>query len=462
MINLQRAKLLGIRIEKIDETPVVFSEKPLHEVTKRELIYLLGVDAEFSVDTQFTDQNFITAKSETKTINLAFDKLLSKNELQRAAAVALNSKDNDDIPAVKLFDNVLSVAIARGASDVHITPKNDLLHLKMRFDGILSDYATFDVRVAPMLSARIKLLSGMDITERRSPQDGKFSVQFNGRIIDIRTATMPVTNGERLALRIFNQNSNLLSLEQLDLSAKHREALRKVIFKNHGLVLVCGPTGSGKTTTIYSMLNELRDRGQNIMTIEDPIEMDLEQVVQTQVDENSNFSFASGLKALMRNDPDIIMIGEIRDPETAQTAVRAAMTGHLVISTVHANNPVGAIKRLINLGVDPTLISDCLLGVFNQRLVKIYCNECVNISYNDTACSSNPITEHEGCESCFFTGFKSRRPVMSHLLVDIENSRLIETDLSKIQFDNDMINEAEEMFKAKLIPHYELEKLREI
>lgn len=463
MINEQRLRQLGIRIEKIDENTTIISDAPLHHVTKSELQYSCGSDIVFVVDAQFSEREFSSAQSETKTINLEFDKFVSKEELHHAASIALNSdNENDDVPVVKLFNNMLSVAIARGASDLHITPTNDTLQLKMRFDGILTDYASFDVRIASMLSARIKLLSGMDITERRAPQDGKFSVRFKDKLIDIRAATMPVTNGERLALRIFNQNPNLLKLNKLELSAKHKAALQKVIFKHHGLVLVCGPTGSGKTTTIYSMLNELKGRGQNIMTIEDPIEMDLEQIVQTQVDDASGFSFANGLKALMRNDPDIIMIGEIRDPETAQTAVRAAMTGHLVISTVHANNPVGAIKRLINLDVEAGLLSDCLLGVFNQRLVKVYCSECMDPKQNDFAHNSTFASEIMGCENCFFTGFKSRRPVMSHLLINGKNSHFLEKDLNAIKFDDDMINEAEEMHKALLIPYSEVEKLREI
>ena len=427
MINPDQLKALGIQIQETGEGFSVISEKALPEITETELKYLLGAATNFVVGEVLNETNYASAQNETKIINLEFERQISDDEVAAAAVVALKSEDGDEAPTVRLFNNLLSVAISRGASDIHINPNKDSLEVKMRFDGVLRTYSTLDLRLAKMLAARIKLLSGMDITERRIPQDGRFTVSHKGKNIDIRSASIPVQTGERIALRVFNQDSNVLHLDKTQLNGEHIRALRQVISKNHGLVLVSGPTGSGKTTTIYSMLNELRDSGQNIMTIEDPVEMDLEGIVQTQVEEDLGFTFATGLKSLMRNDPDVILVGEIRDADTAQIAVRAAMTGHLVISTVHANNPIGAVKRLLNLSVDATLLSDCLLGVFSQRLVRVYCEKCGSESAKSSAHRSPKYHEFQGCESCFHTGFSSRRPVMSHILIDQEAQGLSST-----------------------------------
>lgn len=462
MIDSEQLKIQGIQIEETGEGYLVTSDKALSEVTTAELRYLLGSAAKFVVGEVANEKIYESAQNETKIINLEFEQQISDEDIAAAAVIALNSGDGDEAPTVKLFNNLLSVAISRGASDIHINPSKDNLEVKMRFDGVLRLYSTLDLRLAKMLAARIKLLSGMDITERRVPQDGRFTVSHKGKNIDIRSAAMPVQTGERIALRIFNQDSNVLQLDKTKLNSDHILALRQVISKNHGLILVSGPTGSGKTTTIYSLLNELKGSGQNIMTIEDPVEMDLEGIVQTQVEEDLGFTFATGLKSLMRNDPDVILVGEIRDADTAQIAVRAAMTGHLVISTVHANNPVGTIKRLLNLSVDATLLSDCLLGVFSQRLVRVYCDQCGSTSAATPAHSSTKYQEFEGCEACFHTGFSSRQPVMSHILIDHEAQGLIEHNVSGLHYADTISAEATQLYGKCCIPFSEVNKLKEI
>lgn len=462
MINPDQLKALGIQIQETEKGFSVISEKAIPEITKAELKYLLEAATNFIVGEVLNETNYASAQNETKIINLEFERQISDDEVAAAAVVALKSEDGDEAPTVRLFNNLLSVAISRGASDIHINPNKDSLEVKMRFDGVLRTYSTLDLRLAKMLAARIKLLSGMDITERRIPQDGRFTVSHKGKNIDIRSASIPVQTGERIALRVFNQDSNVLHLDKTQLNGEHIRALRQVISKNHGLVLVSGPTGSGKTTTIYSMLNELRDSGQNIMTIEDPVEMDLEGIVQTQVEEDLGFTFATGLKSLMRNDPDVILVGEIRDADTAQIAVRAAMTGHLVISTVHANNPIGAVKRLLNLSVDATLLSDCLLGVFSQRLVRVYCEKCGLESAKSSAHRSPKYHEFKGCESCFHTGFSSRRPVMSHILIDQEAQGFIEHNVSGLTYIDTISEEATQLYEKRFIPFSEVNKLKEL
>ena len=329
----------------------------------------------------------------------------------------------------------------------------------MRFDGNLTNFVTLNKKISQMLSARIKLLSGMDITERRLPQDGRFSVIDNGKAIDIRSASMPTKFGERITLRIFNQDTKLLKLENSGLDVSHVEALKDVISRQNGLVIVCGPTGSGKTTTIYSLINELTNRGLNIMTIEDPIEIELETVTQTQVNEDADFTFAHGLKSLLRNDPDVILVGEIRDSETAEIAVRAAMTGHLVISTIHANSPISAIKRLLNLGVDQSLLSDCLKGVFSQRLIKVYCKNCNTASLSSNSHTSKFPQPFSGCEVCYNTGFKSRLPVMSHIVIDEKNAEFLADRLANLTYIDTMSLEAQNFHETMQTPLFEILKL---
>ena len=460
MIDKRKTDTLGLSVNN-DLSPVeVHFEGELDPVVKSELEYLYGGDLKLTSGGLSSENAFIKGTDEAKIINTEINQFVTDEEFKNSAKIALEASDETDTPVVKLFNNLISVAISRQASDIHIDVNGKSLGIKMRFDGILVSYADLDIRVAPMLIARIKLLSGMDITERRKPQDGRFSVIHRSKEVDIRAACMPVTGGERVALRIFNQDPNIFTLEKIGLSETHVDVLTNVISKQSGLLIICGPTGSGKTTTIYSLLSKLKGRGLNIMTIEDPVEMDLTDVVQTQVDEDVDFNFATGLKSLLRNDPDVVLIGEIRDEETANIAVRAAMTGHLVITTVHANSPVGGIKRILNLKVDPTLLSDCLLAVFNQRLIRIYCEECVDTSKLSDGHKAPLPHIFEGCEKCFGTGFSQRRPVMSHFLMTSEDKKMLEENPTKLLDSDTMIDEANAMHETGLTPYFEVNKLK--
>ena len=388
------------------------------------------------------------------------DDYISETDFVKSAEIALSAHDENDAPIVRLFNTLLSAAISREASDLHIDPNDKNLLVRMRIDGVMTDFTELDRRVAQMIISRIKLVCNLDITEKRLPQDGRMNVIFKGRSVDIRVATLPTKNGERVVLRFFTSNLTRATIEETDLKPLHVKSLLEGLSHQSGLILVCGPTGSGKTTTIYSLLNTLLGRGLNIMTIEDPVEVELPEVIQTQVNEVVGLTFAKGLRSLLRNDPDVILVGEIRDAETAEIAVRAAMTGHLVISTVHANSPVGAIKRLTNLSVDPTLLSDCLLGVYSQRLVRVYCPECQDISIMSTSHNSKLPGAFQGCKSCYYTGFKGRSPIMSHVEITEENASLIETNPAKIIVVDTMHTEALDLHSRGLTPEYEISRLK--
>lgn len=460
MIDKRKADALGVSINDNVSPAEIYFEGELDPLVQRELEYLYEGKLKLISGRSSYEDAFIKGTDEAKIINTEINQFITDEEFERSAKIALEASDETDTPVIKLFNNLISVAISRQASDIHIDVNSKSLGIKMRFDGILVSYADLDIRIAPMLVARIKLLSGMDITERRKPQDGRFSVIHKGKEVDIRSACMPVTSGERVALRIFNQDPNIFTLEKIGLSESHVDLLTNVISKQSGLLIICGPTGSGKTTTIYSLLSKLKGRGLNIMTIEDPVEMDLSDVVQTQVDTDVGFNFATGLKSLLRNDPDVVLIGEIRDEETANIAVRAAMTGHLVITTVHANTPVGGIKRILNLKVDPTLLSDCLLGVFNQRLIRIYCEECVDTSKLSNGHKALLPHIFEGCEKCFGTGFSNRRPVMSHFVMTASDKKILEENPTELSDSNTMIEQAAAIHKSGLTPYFEVNKLK--
>lgn len=461
-MQIDRNKLdkLGIIIEQIEGRTTVHHRDHLSDLTLQELHYILGNDADFVQHESEQLKAFEQQNRDTGDIITELENYVSDDDFERSAEIALNASSETDAPVVKLFNNLLAVGISRSASDVHIDSTVRDLEIRMRFDGVLVEYARLDMRIAPMLVSRIKLVSGMDITEKRKPQDGRFSVGYGGRSVDIRAASMPVKAGERLALRLFGRDTDKLNLEQTGLSKVHLDALTEAMSRQNGLILICGPTGSGKTTTIYSMLNTLAGRGLNIMTIEDPVEVELQGIVQTQVNEEIGFGFPEGLRSILRNDPDVVLVGEIRDEQTAEIAVRAAMTGHLVISTVHANSPTGAIKRLINLGIDRSLLSDCILGVFNQRLVRTYCENCRKLSVKSQAHTSHLPGIFDGCEACFYTGFSARIPVMSHIILDETDRKALENDLTQISYDDMMTSEAQIQHDKGYTPQFEVTKLK--
>ena len=278
--------------------------------------------------------------------------------------------DSNEAPVIRLINAILSEAIKDGASDIHIEPYEENLAIRFRVDGILKEKLNPNSRIAPLLNARIKVMSNLDIAERRMPQDGRMSLKLGEKWIDIRVSTLPSSFGERLVLRLLDKADASLDLRELGMSDEMTKDYLDQLKSTSGIILVTGPTGSGKTTTLYSGLNYLNDQTRNILTVEDPIEYALEGIGQTQVNNKVGLTFAKGLRAILRQDPDVVMVGEIRDKETAETAIQASLTGHLVLSTIHTNDAVGAITRLVDMGVEPYLLASSVKMVIAQRLVR--------------------------------------------------------------------------------------------
>ena len=303
------------------------------------------------------------------------DGLSPDDDLFRAAQELPEPSDllesDDDAPIIRLINAVLTSAVKDNVSDIHIEPFENRLVVRFRVDGILREVLQSRRAVAPLVVSRIKVMSKLDIAEKRLPQDGRISLRIAGRAVDVRVSTMPSGHGERVVLRLLDKHAGRLDLAQLGMSHETQQAVDKMIHRPHGIILVTGPTGSGKTTSLYAALERINNDSRNIMTVEDPIEYYIDGVGQSQVNTKVDMTFARGLRAILRQDPDIVMVGEIRDLETAEIAVQASLTGHLVLSTLHTNTAVGAITRLRDMGVEPFLLSSSLIGVIAQRLVRV-------------------------------------------------------------------------------------------
>lgn len=345
-------------------------------------------------------------------------------------------ESEDDAPIIRLINALLTEAIKEDASDIHIEPFENRLTVRFRVDGILREVLQPSRALAPLIVSRVKVMARLDIAEKRLPQDGRISLKIAGRPVDVRVSTIPSGHGERVVLRLLDKQAGRLDLTQLGMADSTLESMKSVIAKPHGIILVTGPTGSGKSTTLYAALSRLNDKSRNIMTVEDPIEYYLDGVGQTQVNTKVNMSFARGLRAILRQDPDVVMIGEIRDLETAEIAVQASLTGHLVLSTLHTNTAVGAVARLRDMGVEPFLLSSSLIGLLAQRLVRVLCTDCriphvpdqnecellgVNLETQPTIYQARPA----GCESCRGLGYRGRTGIYELIEVDDEMRGMI-------------------------------------
>ena len=338
-------------------------------------------------------------------------------------------ESEDDAPIIRLINAMLGEAIKEGASDIHIETFETQLVVRFRVDGVLREILRPNRKMASMLVSRIKVMAKLDIAEKRVPQDGRITLRIAGRAVDVRVSTMPSSHGERVVLRLLDKNNARLNLEDLGMTGAYRAHFSELIRKPHGIILVTGPTGSGKSTTLYAGLSEINSKDRNILTVEDPIEFDLQGIGQTQVNPRVDMTFARGLRAILRQDPDVVMVGEIRDLETAQIAVQASLTGHLVLSTLHTNTAAGAITRLEDMGIEAFLLSSSLLAVLSQRLVRTLCPECKTpATPNEQECQilgiepeeahSHQIYHPKGCASCIQTGYRGRTGIHELLLVD--------------------------------------------
>lgn len=337
--------------------------------------------------------------------------------------------DSDDgAPVIRLINAILSEAVREGASDVHIEPFEKSLSVRFRIDGMMRQVLTPPVQLSRYLISRIKVMAKLDIAEKRLPQDGRISLRIGGRNVDVRVSTLPSSYGERVVLRILDKNSLDLTLDATGMNSGLCRRLSDQLQLPHGIILVTGPTGSGKSTTLYAALRALYRPEKNILTIEDPVEYQLEGIGQTQVNTRVDMTFARGLRAILRQDPDVVMIGEIRDSETAQIAVQASLTGHLVLSTLHTNSALGAIERLRDMGVEPFLLSNALTAVLAQRLVRKLCGACKKAWCPDSvtlaACriqtlpSSASLYQATGCEVCNNSGYRGRTGIHELIVID--------------------------------------------
>jgi type IV pilus assembly protein PilB len=344
----------------------------------------------------------------------------------------------DEAPIIKLANYIISKAYQKGASDIHIEPEDDKIRVRFRIDGVLKKEMTAPKSSHRALVSRIKIIANLDITEHRVPQDGRIKMIFKGEKLDMRVSTLPTIKGEKIVIRLLAQNTNLLDLDNLGLSDYNRKKIGQLIKKPNGVLLLTGPTGSGKSTTLFAALNELNSPQINMVTIEDPVEYQIAGINQVQAKEKSGLTFAKTLRSILRQDPDIIMIGEMRDQETAEIAVRSALTGHLVFSTLHTNDAVSSITRLIDMGLAPYLVAASLNGVVAQRLVRRLCPHCKEkrkIEKTDLKYLNDPDIEEAyfavGCEKCNNTGYDGRLAIQEIFEIDSQVKEMISENLAK-------------------------------
>ncbi|WP_292084224.1 MULTISPECIES: type II secretion system ATPase GspE [unclassified Brevundimonas] len=347
-----------------------------------------------------------------------------------AAADLLDSAD--DAPVIRMINGIIAEAVRAGASDIHLEPYESALIVRMRVDGVLRESLSLNPRITPLLVSRIKVMARLDIAEKRVPQDGRIPLALGGKTLDVRVSTLPSRAGERVVLRILDKDQAGLSLDQLGMEAEAHDAFRTALREPNGIILVTGPTGSGKTTSLYAGLSLLNDATRNILTVEDPVEYAIDGVGQTQVNPKVGMTFAAGLRAILRQDPDVVMVGEIRDVETASVAVQASLTGHLVLSTVHTNDAAGAVTRLRDMGVEPFLLASTLRLIVAQRLVRRLCGECRQSEAADAATArligvqkGATVWRAQGCGACNHTGYVGRVGVYETLKIDDKVRRLI-------------------------------------
>lgn len=370
-------------------------------------------------------------KNANDSMNASMGDIGDDMDLASVAEALLEPADlmesEDDAPIIRLINALLTEAVKENASDIHIEPFESRLQVRFRVDGVLRTVLQPNRALAPLLVSRIKVMARLDIAEKRLPQDGRISLRVAGRAVDVRVSTIPSGHGERVVLRLLDKQAGRLDLQHLGMPASTLEHVDRMIRKPHGIVLVTGPTGSGKTTTLYAALATINDKTRNIMTVEDPIEYYLDGIGQSQVNIKVDMSFARGLRAILRQDPDVVMVGEIRDLETVQVAIQASLTGHMVFSTLHTNSAIGSITRLRDMGVEPFLLSSSLVGVVAQRLVRSLCSNCKEAYVaNEADCKLLGVSPDEsptlfrpvGCKACNELGYKGRTGIYEVLEID--------------------------------------------
>ena len=395
------------------------------------------------------------------TSNDISEELSDEFDLQSFAGSITATEDllsgGDDTPIIKLINGVISQAIKNRASDIHFEPYEDKIIIRYRVDGILREVLSQDSKISSVLISRIKIISGLDISERRLPQDGRVSLSLGDKSVDVRVSTLPSSYGERVVLRLLDKQSAQINIDDLGLPEQILSNYKSSLKNPEGIILFTGPTGSGKTTTLYAGLRYLSDSSQNILTVEDPVEYTLEGVGQTQVNSKTGYTFAKGLRAILRQDPDVVMIGEMRDVETAQIGIQASLTGHLVLSTVHTNSAIAAITRLRDMGIESFLLASSLRTIISQRLVR---RLCLNCSFEEDATheiaklfnlpAGKKICNSKGCEDCSYTGYQGRIAIAECIQVDKVLKDMIHNNSSENEISNYVFKDNQSIDQASL------------
>ena len=413
--------------------------KPLDPHPMDDLAAMLGVEVDAVLAPRLEITSLIARAYRHKAdgVDEALDAVAEDADIQSMAAELEEAEDVLDVsnkaPIIKLVNTILFQALKLRASDVHFQSFPDRMQVRFRIDGILYDMDPIPRKVQDAMISRVKVMGKMDIAERRLPQDGRATIRIGDGEVDVRISSIPTTHGERIVMRLLDKTAKLYRLEEIGLSKANRAILREYLTYNHGIILVTGPTGSGKTTTLYASMSEIDTTQKNVLTIEDPVEYSLSGISQVQVNTKKGLTFAAGLRAFLRQDPDVMMVGEIRDLETAEVAIRAALTGHLVFSTVHTNDAASTITRMIDQGVEPYLVASSLVLIIAQRLVRTVCRHCKELAPIDeeweaklqkvglTGSQLNgPVAVGRGCDECFHSGYSGRTAIYEFLPVDQE------------------------------------------
>ena len=429
------AKKQGVVVAEIEQNGTVglyhLANTPLHVFGEVRRLLQRELQLREVTPTEFQHHLARIYQSQSSILDAAegMEEDIDLAQLAGQLPVSEDLLDNqDDAPIIRLLNALFTQAIKQKASDIHIETYESRVLVRNRVDGVLQEVLEIQRGIAPLVISRVKVMAKLDIAEKRIPQDGRIALRVGGHNIDVRVSTLPSSHGERIVLRILDKQTAQLDLALLGMPKKTLLSMRKMIAEPHGILLVTGPTGSGKTTSLYAMLTELNQVSRNILTIEDPIEYDLPGIGQTQVNNKVQMTFAKGLRAILRQDPDVVMIGEIRDLETAEIAVQASLTGHLVLSTLHTNSALGALTRLHDMGVESFLLSSSIVGLIAQRLVRKLCDHCktVHVLRDDerelmgiTAQTNvSTIYESKGCEHCSQLGYRGRTGIYELITMD--------------------------------------------
>ena len=430
----RRYQLLPLSVDQVDHVLTLVVADPDNIIALDQVRALLK--DEYRLVTHLaSESDIIRAIDQYYGFELSIDGILHEIEPGDMEYQSLQSGVNEfSQPVVRLIDALLTEAVQRGASDIHFEPESSFLRIRYRIDGVLRQVRSLHKSFWPAMVVRMKVMGNMNIAETRAPQDGRISLRLSGRPIDFRVASHPTTHGENMVLRILDRQKGIVALDQIGLDNIALNMLKMIIAKPEGIILVTGPTGSGKTTTLYSVLNHVNTESVNIMTLEDPVEYPLALIRQTSVNEAAKMDFASGIRSMLRQDPDIILVGEIRDHPTAEMAFSAAMTGHQVYSTLHTNSAIGAIPRLLDIGILPDIMAGNIIGIVAQRLVRVLCKEC-KYAYAPEAAERKMlgIAEHQditlyraaGCDTCNHQGYNGRIAIMELLKMDHDLDDLV-------------------------------------